>query len=218
KWSKGKQSEEANNMVLFDQASYDKFLSEAPKYKLITQSILSDRLREHQEEVNKLSEKTSGEIKMNAIMQPGGPSPKENGMSSTLKTGPSNVQNGSFPSQVKGKKREHSSNHNTDPLDRNDATKKGIDLDLWHKEVVGVITSTDQDDCLNQFVHLRGLPIVDDWLKDVHKGKTGDIDSPKESDKVAEELPLTLLHALGKLLVDIDALKTCNVGKSMNQL
>lgn len=32
-------------MVLFDQATYDKLLSEAPKFKLITPSILSDRLR-----------------------------------------------------------------------------------------------------------------------------------------------------------------------------
>ncbi|KAL5710634.1 Small ribosomal subunit protein eS25x [Ranunculus cassubicifolius] len=32
-------------MVLFDQASYDKLLSEVPKYKLITPSILSGRLR-----------------------------------------------------------------------------------------------------------------------------------------------------------------------------
>ncbi|KAK7269699.1 hypothetical protein RIF29_22433 [Crotalaria pallida] len=44
KWSKGKQKEKVNNMVLFDQASYDKLLSEAPKYKLITPSVLSDRL------------------------------------------------------------------------------------------------------------------------------------------------------------------------------
>ncbi|GLT55051.1 hypothetical protein SLA2020_282040 [Shorea laevis] len=45
KWSKGKQKEKVNNMVLFDQATYDKLLSEAPKYKLITPSILSDRSR-----------------------------------------------------------------------------------------------------------------------------------------------------------------------------
>eukprot|EP00250_Pteridium_aquilinum_P006575 c16466_g1_i1 orf=302-637(-) len=45
KWSKGKQKEKVNNMVLFDQATYDKLLSEVPKYKLITPSILSDRLR-----------------------------------------------------------------------------------------------------------------------------------------------------------------------------
>ncbi|KAL0885635.1 hypothetical protein Bca101_009618 [Brassica carinata] len=32
-------------MVLFDQATYDKLLTEAPKFKLITPSILSDRMR-----------------------------------------------------------------------------------------------------------------------------------------------------------------------------
>nr|POF08898.1 40s ribosomal protein s25-4 [Quercus suber] len=32
-------------MVLFDQATYDKLLVEAPKYKLVTPSILSDRMR-----------------------------------------------------------------------------------------------------------------------------------------------------------------------------
>jgi ribosomal protein S25 len=34
-------------MVLFDQGTYDKLLTEAPKYKLITPSVLSDRLRVH---------------------------------------------------------------------------------------------------------------------------------------------------------------------------
>jgi ribosomal protein S25 len=32
-------------MVLFDQATYDKLLVEAPKFKLVTPSILSDRMR-----------------------------------------------------------------------------------------------------------------------------------------------------------------------------
>ncbi|XP_038986689.1 40S ribosomal protein S25-like [Phoenix dactylifera] len=45
KWSKGKQKEKVNNAVLFDQAGYDKMLSEVPKYKMITPSVLSDRLR-----------------------------------------------------------------------------------------------------------------------------------------------------------------------------
>uniref|UniRef100_M1CMR9 40S ribosomal protein S25 n=1 Tax=Solanum tuberosum TaxID=4113 RepID=M1CMR9_SOLTU len=45
KWSKGEQKEKVNNMVLFDKSTYDKLLSEAPKYKLITPSVLSDRLR-----------------------------------------------------------------------------------------------------------------------------------------------------------------------------
>lgn len=34
-----------NNAILFDKASFDKLLVEAPKYKMITISILSDRLR-----------------------------------------------------------------------------------------------------------------------------------------------------------------------------
>ncbi|CAN0909169.1 40S ribosomal protein S25-4, partial [Linum grandiflorum] len=45
KWSKGKQKEKVNNMVLFDQATYEKLLTEAPKWRLITPSNLSDRLR-----------------------------------------------------------------------------------------------------------------------------------------------------------------------------
>ncbi|MQL73016.1 hypothetical protein Taro_005371 [Colocasia esculenta] len=45
KWSKGKQKEKVNNAVLFDQATYDKILSEVPKYKQITPSLLPERLR-----------------------------------------------------------------------------------------------------------------------------------------------------------------------------
>ncbi|RAL49339.1 unnamed protein product [Cuscuta campestris] len=45
KWSKGKQKEKVNNMVLFDKATYDKLLSDAAKYKLITPSVLSERHR-----------------------------------------------------------------------------------------------------------------------------------------------------------------------------
>ncbi|CAH8306456.1 unnamed protein product [Eruca vesicaria subsp. sativa] len=45
KWSKGKQKDGVNNMVLFDQATYDKLLTEAPMFKLITPFIFSDRMR-----------------------------------------------------------------------------------------------------------------------------------------------------------------------------
>lgn len=37
--------EKVNNLVLFDQATYDKLVAEVPKYKMITTSILCDRLR-----------------------------------------------------------------------------------------------------------------------------------------------------------------------------
>merc|ERR1711990_1389767 len=45
KWSKGKMKEKANNQVLFEQSTYDKLEKEVPKYKMITVSILCDRLR-----------------------------------------------------------------------------------------------------------------------------------------------------------------------------
>eukprot|EP00735_Rhodelphis_limneticus_P014843 TRINITY_DN893_c0_g1::TRINITY_DN893_c0_g1_i1::g.25447::m.25447 TRINITY_DN893_c0_g1::TRINITY_DN893_c0_g1_i1::g.25447 ORF type:complete len:119 (+),score=39.21,sp/Q9SIK2/RS252_ARATH/77.50/6e-33,Ribosomal_S25/PF03297.10/6.4e-46,HTH_24/PF13412.1/2.1e+03,HTH_24/PF13412.1/0.00061,MarR_2/PF12802.2/0.0031,Fe_dep_repress/PF01325.14/0.0066,PCI/PF01399.22/0.012,Rrf2/PF02082.15/9.7e+02,Rrf2/PF02082.15/0.042,TrmB/PF01978.14/5.4e+03,TrmB/PF01978.14/0.027,RPA_C/PF08784.6/0.025,GntR/PF00392.16/0.11 TRINITY_DN89 len=45
KWSKGKVKEKVNNLVLFDQATYDKLYQEVPKYKTITPSVLSERLR-----------------------------------------------------------------------------------------------------------------------------------------------------------------------------
>merc|ERR1711939_837279 len=44
KWSKGKMKEKVNNQVLFDKATHEKLHSEVPKYKLITPSVLADRL------------------------------------------------------------------------------------------------------------------------------------------------------------------------------
>lgn len=34
-----------NNLVLFDKGTYDKFLKEVPAYKLITPSLVSERLK-----------------------------------------------------------------------------------------------------------------------------------------------------------------------------
>ena len=45
KWSKGKNKEKVNNAILFDKTSFEKMLAEVPKFKMITISILSDRLR-----------------------------------------------------------------------------------------------------------------------------------------------------------------------------
>eukprot|EP00955_Chlamydomonas_euryale_P083423 363862-Chlamydomonas_euryale.AAC.4 len=39
------QEDKLNNAVLFDKQTYEKLLAEAPKYKMITPSILADRLR-----------------------------------------------------------------------------------------------------------------------------------------------------------------------------
>lgn len=45
KWSKGKVRDKLNNLVLFDKGTYDKFLKEVPSYKLITPSVVSERLK-----------------------------------------------------------------------------------------------------------------------------------------------------------------------------
>jgi small subunit ribosomal protein S25e len=45
KWSKGKVKEKLSNLVLFDKATYEKMLSDVPKQKLITPSIISEKLK-----------------------------------------------------------------------------------------------------------------------------------------------------------------------------
>ncbi|GAB6028407.1 40S ribosomal protein S25 [Chamberlinius hualienensis] len=45
KWSKGKVRDKLNNLVLFDKATYEKLLKEVPSYKLITPSVVSERLK-----------------------------------------------------------------------------------------------------------------------------------------------------------------------------
>ncbi|XP_043706910.1 uncharacterized protein LOC122656456 isoform X2 [Telopea speciosissima] len=98
-----------------------------------------------------------------------------------------------------------------------DRAEKKIDL-AGRIMLADVIAGTDRFDCLGRFVQLRGLPVLDEWLQEVHKGKIGDGSSPKEGDKSIEELLLALLRALDKLPVNLHALQTCNVGKSVNHL
>merc|ERR1712045_653307 len=45
KWSKGKVRDKLNNMVLFDKPTYDKLYKDVPTYKLITPSVVSERLK-----------------------------------------------------------------------------------------------------------------------------------------------------------------------------
>merc|ERR1712141_327552 len=45
KWSKGKDRDKLNNLVLFDKATYEKMVTEVPTYKLITPSVVSERLK-----------------------------------------------------------------------------------------------------------------------------------------------------------------------------
>ena len=45
KWSKGKQKDKVENAVMFDKATWEKLTKEIPKAKLITPSIISERIR-----------------------------------------------------------------------------------------------------------------------------------------------------------------------------
>eukprot|EP00178_Gracilaria_changii_P019370 TRINITY_DN56199_c0_g1_i1.p1 TRINITY_DN56199_c0_g1~~TRINITY_DN56199_c0_g1_i1.p1 ORF type:complete len:121 (+),score=35.88 TRINITY_DN56199_c0_g1_i1:15-377(+) len=45
KWSKVKTREKLNNLVLFDEATLDRLMKEAPAYRLVTPAILSERLK-----------------------------------------------------------------------------------------------------------------------------------------------------------------------------
>ncbi|KAJ9458520.1 40S ribosomal protein S25 [Diplonema papillatum] len=45
KWSKGKTREQLNNAVMWDKNLVDKLEKDAPKYKVITTAILSERLK-----------------------------------------------------------------------------------------------------------------------------------------------------------------------------
>ncbi|XP_011028605.1 PREDICTED: uncharacterized protein LOC105128577 [Populus euphratica] len=94
--------------------------------------------------------------------------------------------------------------------------EKKIDL-VGRSILAGVVAATDKFECLNQFVQLRGLPVFDEWLQEVHKGKIGD-GSPKDGDKSVEEFLVVLLRALDKLPVNLHALQMCNIGKSVNLL
>ncbi|KAM7471333.1 hypothetical protein LguiA_009516 [Lonicera macranthoides] len=99
-----------------------------------------------------------------------------------------------------------------------DREERKIDL-VCRSMLAGVIAGTDRFDCLSWFVQLKGLPILDEWLQDIHRGKIGDGSSvPKNGDKSVEEFLLVLLRALDKLPVNLHALQMCNIGRSVNHL
>ncbi|XP_024380672.1 uncharacterized protein [Physcomitrium patens] len=102
--------------------------------------------------------------------------------------------------------------------DQNDGNKKVADISGRRTKLANIIAATEKDECLSLFLHLGGLRLLDEWLQEAHKGKAGDAGSPREGDKGVEELLLGLLRALDKLPVDLKALKTCVVGKSVNHL
>ncbi|CAF2037017.1 unnamed protein product [Brassica napus] len=95
--------------------------------------------------------------------------------------------------------------------------EKKTDL-IGRSILASAVAATDKFDCLSRFVQLRGLSVFDEWLQEVHRRKIGDGSSPKENDRSVDEFLLILLRALDKLPVNLNALQTCNIGKSVNRL
>lgn len=102
--------------------------------------------------------------------------------------------------------------------ERVESSRKCTDTASRRSMLAGVIAASERDDCLNRFVQQGGLTLLDDWLQEAQRGVSGDTLSPKEGGKVSEELLLVLLQALDRLPVNLEALKTCIVGKSVNHL
>ncbi|XP_062222051.1 uncharacterized protein LOC133921265 isoform X2 [Phragmites australis] len=98
-----------------------------------------------------------------------------------------------------------------------DRTERKIDFS-GRVMLADIIAATESPDCLGRFVQLRGLPVLDDWLQEAHKGKSGEGSSPKETDKPIEEFLFALLRALAKLPINLTALQSCSIGKSVNHL
>ncbi|KAJ0236385.1 Bromo adjacent homology (BAH) domain-containing protein [Hirschfeldia incana] len=91
--------------------------------------------------------------------------------------------------------------------------------DLTGRSILAsAVAATDKFDCLSRFVQLRGLSVFDEWLQEIHRRKIGDGSSPKDHDRSVDDFLLILLRALDKLPVNLNALQTCNIGKSVNRL
>ncbi|KAL1551257.1 non-specific serine/threonine protein kinase [Salvia divinorum] len=108
-----------------------------------------------------------------------------------------------------------------DEMDRKIDLVNGMErkIDLASRSMLtSVMASTEKDGCLNRFVQLKGLSILDEWLQDIQKGKVVDCTNPKDCDKYVEEFLLVLLSALDKLPVNLHALQMCNIGRSVNHL
>ena len=123
----------------------------------------------------------------------------------------------------------------------NKGVSKVADLAEIRKAVAGVVAATQNETCLNRFITQGGLKLLDKWLQDVHKGTQWQSNSLSQdgghhkaggsswsssnetrgtpvSQTLVDEVLLDLLKALARLPIGLEALKSCVVGKSVNQL
>lgn len=102
--------------------------------------------------------------------------------------------------------------------DLNKNSRKLKEVASRRASLAAAIAATERHDCLNRFVQLGGLPLLNQWLQEAHKGKPGDGGISNECDISIDDLILTLLKALEKLPVDFDALKSSNAPRSVKIL
>ncbi|MQL78211.1 hypothetical protein Taro_010631 [Colocasia esculenta] len=151
-------------------------------------------INERQEEVAQLLDKT--QIEMHAAVQSGGRSPKQSNGPSTqpLKSTSDSVQSSStsYPSQAKGRKRG----------DKGDLGSESVKRERCVK-----VDNVDSGNCKFEIMIKTEIAKIAD--------KGGLINN----DAVERLVQLMQLdRALDKLPVNLDALQTCNIGKSVNHL
>lgn len=101
----------------------------------------------------------------------------------------------------------------------NDSMQRPVDLTASRTMLANVVAATVELDCLFRFLKLGGLCVLDRWLQEVYISKPStEKEVSVEGDRAAEDLLLALLGALERLPVDLIALKTCSIGKSVNYL
>eukprot|EP00250_Pteridium_aquilinum_P018741 c24188_g1_i2 orf=471-4184(+) len=99
----------------------------------------------------------------------------------------------------------------------NDCVQRPVDLIVSRTMLAKVVAATVEHECLYRFLKLGGLSILDRWLQEAHRGRlVTNIDIVEDGEKAVEDLLLALIGALERLPVDLVALKTCSVGKSVN--
>lgn len=95
---------------------------------------------------------------------------------------------------------------------QNGYSNKSPDEITKKTNIAGLITATEQGDCLKHFIDVGGLRSLDDWFQEACKGNVSD------SENIKEESISALLNALEKLPIDQEDLKGCSIRKSVQQL
>ncbi|RCV10874.1 hypothetical protein SETIT_2G143600v2 [Setaria italica] len=89
-----------------------------------------------------------------------------------------------------------------------DQTEEKMDVSDRVK-LADVIAATENPVWLDRLVQSRGLLVLNSWVDEAHQ---------KEADKPMQELLLALLRALAILPINLSALQSCSIGKSVNHL